>query len=180
MGFDKEQRMIVFWSAVAVLLTAAVLGAGHIWIPPALFGLPETLAVADRIAFTLKWDLPIFLWLAGCVRAVASQRFRDPADRPGAAYGPPTQALAIRAAILQNSLEQTVIALGAHLILATVLRGPELVLIPLLVLLYLLGRLAFAFRYAKGAGARSFGMSLTGATAIAGYGIAISLIVAGR
>lgn len=89
------------------------------------------------------------------------------------------QRLAVRAAILQTSLEQTVIAVGAHLILSAVLRGPELVLIPLLVLLYLVGRITFTARYSKGAVARSFGMSLTGTTAIAGYAIVIGLIVAG-
>lgn len=180
MRFDKEQSGIIAWSGAAILLTAVVLGAGYLWLPPALLGLGDAMASGDRIAFALKWDLPVFLWLAGCVRAVASQRFREPADRKGAAYGEPSPRLAVRAAILQNSLEQTVIAVGAHLILSTVLRGPELVFIPLLVLLYLVGRIAFAMRYSNGAVARSFGMSLTGATAIAGYAIAIALIVAGR
>ena len=180
MRFDKEQSGIVLWSGGAILLTIVVLGAGFLWLPPGLLGLSETMPAADRIAFALKWNLAVFLWLVGCVRAVASQRFREPADRRGAAYGEPTTKLAIRAAILQNSLEQTVIAVGAHLILATVLRGPELVLIPLLVLLYLGGRVAFAVRYSEGAVARSFGMSLTGAAAISAYGIAIGLMVAGR
>lgn len=180
MPFDEEQSGIIAWSGAAILLTTAVLGAGCLWMPPGLFGLSDTMATGDRIAFALKWDLPVFLWLAGCVRAVASQRFREPADRKGAAYGEPTPQLAVRAAILQNSLEQTVIAVGAHLTLSAVLRGPELVLIPLLVLLYLVGRIAFGARYSRGAVARSFGMSLTGATAIASYAIAIGLIVLGR
>lgn len=180
MSFDREQSAIALWSGGAIVLTTVVLGAGYLWIPPQALGLTEAMSTADRIAFALKWDLPVFLWLAGCVRAVASQRFREPADRKGAAYGEPTPRLAIRAAILQNSLEQTVIAVGAHLILATVLHGSELILIPLLVILYLVGRVAFAVRYSHGAAARAFGMALTGAAAIAGYGIAIALMVAGR
>lgn len=59
MGFDEEQRMIVLWSALAILLIVVVLGAGYYWMPPSLLGFPETLALADRIAFALKWDLPI-------------------------------------------------------------------------------------------------------------------------
>ena len=180
MKFDREQAAIVRWSAAAILMTAAALAAGFLWASSTAFGFGETMSTAGRIAFTLKWDILVFLWLAGCVRAVASQRFREPADRKGAAYGAPTPKLAIRAAILQNSLEQTVIAVGAHLILATVLRGSELILIPLLVILYLVGRISFAVRYPHGAAARAFGMALTGAAAIAAYGMAIALMVAGR
>ena len=113
MRFDEEQSGIIAWSGAAILVTTAVLGACYLWMPPGVFGLSDSMATGDRIAFALKWELPVFLWLAGCVRAVASQRFREPADRKGAAYSKPTPRLAIRAAILPNSLEQTVIAVGA-------------------------------------------------------------------
>lgn len=180
MAFDAEQKGILRWSALAILLTVAVLGAGYTWLPAGSIGLTEAMTAGDRIAFALKVDLLIFLWLAGCLRAVASGRFRTPADRRGAAYGAPTSALAIRIAILQNSLEQTVLGVGAHLILATVLRGSELVLIPLSVFLYLVGRAAFAINYSTGAVARAFGMALTGASIIACYALAIVLMIAGR
>ena len=77
----------------------------------------------------------------------------------------------------QRGLEQTVLAVGAHLGLAAVVRGDELVLIPALVLLYLAGRISFAAAYPKGAAARSFGMALTGASTIAAFGIAIGVIL---
>ena len=180
MALDKEQTGILGRSALAIITTGAVLGAGYLWLPAGFLGLNDTMAAGDRIAFALKADLLIFLWLAGCLRAVASGRFRVPVDRKGAAYGEPTPALAIRIAILQNSLEQTVLAVGAHLILATVLRGPELVLIPISVFLYLVGRASFAVNYPKGAVARSFGMALTGGPIILGYVLAGVLMVTGR
>ena len=83
----------------------------------------------------------------------------------------------MQAAVLQNSLEQTVLAAGAHLSLAAVLRGDELVLIPALVLLYLAGRVSFAAVYARGAAARAFGMALTGASTLAAFGIAIAILL---
>jgi hypothetical protein len=70
--------------------------------------------------------------------------------------------------------------MGAHIILATVLRGPELLFIPVSVVLYLVGRVSFAITYSRGAAARAFGMALTGAPIIAGYILAAALIVAGR
>lgn len=72
------------------------------------------------------------------------------------------------------------LAFGAHLTLAALLRGNELVLIPLLIALFMVGRIAFAFGYAKRASGRAFGMALTGASVVASYGIVVGLIAAGR
>ncbi|MGX6571262.1 MAPEG family protein [Cupriavidus necator] len=98
----------------------------------------------------------------------------------GSASGQPSPAIKVRMAVLQNSLEQTVLAVGAHLILATVLNGAELRLIPILVFLYLLGRATFAFGYSRPPIGRAFGMAVTGISTIVGYLFATALILAGR
>ena len=180
MIFDREQQSIILQSALAVLLTGAVLGGGYLLLPPEFVGVPTGMALADRLAFALKWDLLIFIWFAGSVGAVSQKRFWTPADRHGSAYSKASPALAVRRANLQNTLEQTVLASSAHLILATVLRDGELVLIPLSVLLFLVGRAAFAVGYAKSPIARAFGMALTGAPIGFAYILAAWLIVAGR
>ena len=180
MKFSPDQLAIVRASALAFLVCAPTLVAAYVWAPTSLFGLGETASVAERLAFTLKLQLPLFLWLAGCVRAVSSGRFRSPVDIRGSAYGPPSEAIAVRAAILQNSLEQTVLAVGALLILATVLRAEELALIPALVILFMFGRITFALGYSKGPGGRAFGMALTGLSIVASLVISAGLIVAGR
>lgn len=180
MVFDREQRSIIGQSAAAILIAAAAICAAYRWIPADLVGASESMALADRIAFALKWDLPIFLWLAGCVGAVSQGRFWTSADRQGSAYSKPSSALAVRAAVLQNSLEQTVLNVGGHLILATVLRGSQLVLIPVFVTLYLAGRVTFAAGYARSPIARAFGMALSGTPLIFAYGLAAWSILAGR
>ena len=180
MIFDREQRSIVLQSALAVLLCAVVLGAGYWWLPPELVGVRTPMALADRLAFALKWDLLIFIWLAGSVRAVSKKRFWSPADRHGSAYSEASPALAVRRANLQNTLEQTVLAVGATLVLAAVLHDEELVLIPLLVLLFLIGRATFAVGYARNPIARAFGMATTGAPIGFAYVLAAGLIVVGR
>ena len=81
---------------------------------------------------------------------------------------------------LQNTLEQTVLAFGAHLTLAAVLRDEELVLIPLLILLFLVGRATFAVGYAKGPITRAFGMAVTGASLCFALVLAAALILSGR
>lgn len=180
MARSREQTQILICSGIAVLLTATLLAAVWSKLPPEWLGVPTDPDIAERLAYALKVDLLILLWLAGCVRAVAAIRYRSDADRPGSAYAPPSPRLAVAAAVLQNSLEQTVLAMGAHLVLATVLRDGELVLLPALTGLYLLGRIAFALAYPRGAAARAFGMALTGASLIAALGIAILLVVLGR
>lgn len=180
MTFSAEQKAIAVRSALAIGATVAAVTSAWLWFPPALLGATPDMATADRLAYALKADLLIFLWLGGCLRTVASIRFRSDADRPGAAYGPPSPRLAVPAAVLQNSLEQTVLAVGAHLVLATVLRGEEMILLPVLVALYLVGRVLFAVGYARGAAARAFGMALTGASTIGAFGITLVLLGLGR
>lgn len=180
MTFDDEQRSIMLQSALAVLLAAAVLAGGYRWLPPEPVGITESMDLANRLAFAVRWDLPIFLWLAGCVGGVSQGRFWTPADRHGSAFRGPSKAIGVRAAVLQNSLEQTVLAVGANFVLATLLRESELVLIPLLVLLYLAGRATFAWGYARSPIARAFGMALTAAPIGFAYVLAAWLIAAGR
>lgn len=180
MKLSADQRGVIAASGLAIAVTAFVLIAGRAWLPAERLGIQLAMAVADRIAYALKWDLLLLVWLAGCVRAVSSGRFRSPADIRGSAYAPPSPAIAVQAAVLQNTLEQTVLAIGAHLVLASVLRDGELVLIPLLVILFLIGRVSFAWAYPKGPAARAFGMALTGAALISGLGLAVVLIGLGR
>lgn len=176
--YTDAQRGVILASAAAIAICAATLLASYAGLPASTFGLHAGMSAGERIAFTVKVDLLIFLWLAGCVRAVSAGRFSSPADIRGSAYGPPSPAIAVRAAVLQNSLEQTVLAVGAHMGLAATLSGDELVLIPALVLLYLIGRVSFAATYARGAAARAFGMALTGASTIAAFGIAVAVLLA--
>lgn len=110
MPWSLQQRRIVRDSMLACLVCAVVLGAGYIWLPPALFGLDGQLGIGDRVAFALKADLPVFLWLADCVRAVSKGRFLSQADIQGSAFSRPSPAIELRVAVLQNSLEQTVLA----------------------------------------------------------------------
>lgn len=179
-NLSPEQRGVIRAAALALIISVAVLLTGYLWLPSTLLGLDRHLDTAERLAFTIKADLLLFVWLAGCVRAVSGGRFRSSADIRGSAFAPPSPAIAVQAAVLQNSLEQTVLAFGAHLALATVLRDRELVLIPLLVLLFLIGRVAFATRYAKGAAARAFGMALTAVPIVLAYGLAGVLTLCGR
>jgi hypothetical protein len=180
MTLSIDQQSIVRASAVAVAVSAMAIAGSWLWVPPRLFGLVPDLPLAERLAFVLRADLLVFLWLVACVQAVASGRFRSAADIGGSARSEPSPRIAVRCAVLQNSLEQTVLVMGSHLVLATVLRSSEMVLIPTFVALFVVGRIAFALGYARGRTGRAFGMALTATPIFAGYSLAVVLLATGR
>ena len=69
--------------APAILITASAAASAWLRLSPPLLGAARDMATADRLAYALQANLPVFLWLAGCLRVVASIRFRSDADRPG-------------------------------------------------------------------------------------------------
>jgi len=180
MALTDDQRGIVRGGAIALVVTLVFGIPAYLWLPPAWLGAEALATVADRFAFAIRWDIPILIWLAACVRVVSRGRFKSAADIGGSAFSKPSPMIAVKRAVLQNSLEQTVLAAGAHLALAVTLRGRELVLIPILVLLYLAGRVWFAAGYAAGAPGRAPGMVLTAGPTFAALMLAGALALLGR
>lgn len=170
---DGEQRSVLHGMILALSITVAVLGLGGAVAWPILPVLP---GVADRIGFALRCDLLVVIWLVAAVAAVAQVRFFSVADIGGAGFGSPSARIAVASAILQNTLEQAVLAVTVHLGLASILRGREMVLVPLLVGLFCAGRLAFWLNYRNGAGARALGFGLTFYPSVLGLGVALVLL----
>jgi hypothetical protein len=170
---DDEQRRVLRGMGLAMAITAAVLGLGGAVAWPVLPVLP---GVADRIGFALRCDLLVVIWLVAAVAAVARGRFFSAADIGGAGFGSPGARIAVASAVLQNTLEQAALAVTVHLGLASVLRGREMVLVPLLVGLFCAGRLAFWIGYRHGAGGRALGFGLTFYPSVLGLGAALVLM----
>lgn len=168
-----EQRRILRGSAWSALL-CGVVGAGACWLLPQFFKPPENLG--ERIAFAIQADVFVLFLLLVAVRMVSSGRYRSAADNRGSAFSAPSPELAVKVAFLQNTLEQSVLAVGAHLTLATLVSGASLFFIPAAVVLFGVGRLAFWRGYPKGAGARSFGMATTVLPTVIAFAWSIYLI----
>jgi len=171
---DSVQKRVVAGIFAAIAFCTGFLAVGYYWVPLPV-GPYET--VGERLGFAVTADVFVLLWLLITVGNVANGRFFSPADSPGAGFAPPSPLLAPRVAILQNTLEQCVLASGAHLALAVVLRADELRLIPLLVVLFGIGRAAFWFGYRHGAPGRAFGFATTFYPTVAAYALAAVLLV---
>ncbi len=156
--FRTEQRRVARGMAAAAIVSALVLPSAWVW--GGRFA-PPVAGLAERIAFALQVDTAVIAWLAAGIAAMAAGRFGSAEDIAGEGLGAGGSRLIVRAAVLQNTLEQAILAIAAHMALSSVLRPEELGVLPALALLFGLGRLLFWRGYAKGAGARAFGFGLT-------------------
>lgn len=160
-----EQKRILRSSLYAGLVVAAVFALSFFVIGPHL-AFPE--ALADRLGFALQANVVLALVLIVAVQRVSSGRYRSAVDNRGSAFGQPSERIAVDVAFLQNTLEQTVIAVVIHLAFAATVSGSMLIFIPSACCLFVAGRIAFRLGYPYGAGARAFGMALTALPSLVG------------
>lgn len=171
-SFKRERLRATRRTALAVSLTAAVLALSQLLPPPP--GLDD---LASRLAYALRADLFVIAWVAIGVLRVALIRFNSAADLPGSGLSQPSEQIAVPRAILQNTLEQAMLAVFVHLALASLLRADEMRVIPAAVLLFCVGRAAFWLGYRHGAAARAFGFATTFWPSVACLALALVLLV---
>lgn len=154
----REEHLIRVRSTLALAVVLAGFAAGYALLPR-VFAFPE--ALSARLALAAQSGAFVLLCLLVAVGLVSHGRRKSPDDIAGAAAASPSRVLAVKAAFLQNTLEQSVLACGAFLAFAAVGDGAWLALLPVAAVLFCLGRALFYAGYPGGAGARAFGMALT-------------------
>ena len=122
---------------------------------------PEPAALDLRLQL-LAWSLlaPVSM-LVVCVGRLANHRFDTPEDIHGSGLTTGTERAKLLQALLQNTLEQCVLALAVYLAGALLLPVQLLGWVPAAATLFLIGRLCFYAGYHKGAPGRAFGFGLT-------------------
>lgn len=142
--------------AVGASITVAVLAAPFFWS-----GFPRTADIEHALRYWALATLSVLFWLFVSIARLARHRFFSPADIDGGAGATASREAIILQSVLQNTLEQAVLAsgvYGAWLILAPV----EMKLLPLFcAALFSLGRLLFFLGYSRGAEGRALGFTLT-------------------
>ena len=158
MPFDPKQKGVLRGMIAAVAVTVVAL-PGAVVLHPAPLMPPGPLS--DRIAATLGWDVLVLLCLIGAVGNLARHRFLTPADIDGSGMTTATDRARIYQSIVQNTLEQSVIAVLAHLAWTVTLPLDWQAAVPVAAMLFVVGRVFFAAGYKGGAPARAFGFALT-------------------
>jgi MAPEG family protein len=153
MTFTRTQAGVAAGMAGGFALTLAA----FLW--PGLPGVAED--ADDRLSLWLACSVWISAWLLISVGRLAGHRFFTPADMDGGGLSDGTPRAKLLQTLIQNTLEQVVLAVpayGAWLWLAPPSRHG---LVIVCALYFAIGRLLFFAGYARGAPWRALGFTLT-------------------
>ena len=155
MTLTDKQTGVLKGMVAGLAITVASLGF-------AIFGLESPVSVADAsLAHAIKWDTLVVACLAINIALLARHRFFTPDDIDGGGLSKGTPTAQILQATLQNTLEQTVLALAVHAVWSSVMPPTWQLAIPAASILFIVGRILFWRGYASGAPARALGFGLT-------------------
>lgn len=162
MSLSKKQKGVLLGITLAVgiiLVLIAVLlitvSADYQVDAYAGLNLPDRLGVAIRAC-----TVPTF-FLTLSIGRLAKHRFFHAEDIDGGAMTQGSDQARLLQTLLQNTLEQTVLATLTYVAWASVMPGKWLVVVPLAALAFAIGRIAFFAGYRKGAPGRALGFALT-------------------
>ena len=125
------------------------------------WSLPDSQAMDGKLV-VLGWSLLIpCLFLIGSIARIAKHRFFSSVDIDSSAATPSSLKLACLQAILQNTLEQTVLAMVVYLLWILMTPSVWLSVLPLSACCFLAGRILFFKGYHRGAVSRALGFALT-------------------
>jgi hypothetical protein len=169
-----DQRTVVAGIAAACVFSAAFVLVA-LRLP--LFEAPAAATEAERVAYALRCDFWAALALLAGIGRIANQRFV--ADEIDGSVPPRARSLEVHRAYLQNTTEQLLLLVFAHVGLALAADAASLRLVPILVALFLVGRAAFWIGYLRSPPARAFGFATTFYPTVAVYVYAALRLAAG-
>lgn len=169
-AMTRDQAQVLGGMVLAVVVTVVALLAAYFLSKSGVDHVRLSAPIASALAG---------LALVYCIADIAKKRFFHADIINGAAYDKVGSDVAVDKAVLQNTLEQTVLAVIAYNGLTAVAPGLGPVLLPVLVSLFLIGRALFIVRYRKGAGGRALGFALTFYPTVAAFAIFVVTFVAG-
>lgn len=117
--------------------------------------------VEGRLAFVSSWDLLVVFWLLVTIGTLARRRFFSAEDLDGSGLTRGTVQAGIDQSVLQNTLEQVVLAVVVHVAWAVLAPIEWMAALPVAATLFALGRVLFWRDYRRGAAARALGFGLT-------------------
>ncbi|XP_063425580.1 uncharacterized protein LOC134709344 [Mytilus trossulus] len=168
-GENINKTMIQF-AATAVFL--AVFYALEKSIP---LDTSELTSPINRLTYTIRWLFLSSTTILFAMFGVLNVRGKTDAIDP--LNGGSENLVELPNRILRNTTEQFIIHASAVLTLSTFMDENSMRNIPLLVILFILGRLFYALGYSSAASKRSFGFSMTFMPTLGTYGYCTYLVI---
>ncbi|ARS26440.1 MAPEG family protein [Sphingomonas sp. C8-2] len=173
----QEQRVILRNSMAGLVFCVLVLAVAW-WLVPTLFRLPGG-DIASLATFWSGSALLTMFWVLVGFSMVSRGRRHSLDDIRGSAFASPTPSIAIFVAFLQNTIEQTLMAVVVPIAVLLLAGAWTVPLVAGQVLLFAIGRVTFLMGYRKGAGGRAFGLAVTALPTLAGFLLALGALVGG-
>ncbi|QDG75339.1 MAPEG family protein [Labrenzia sp. PHM005] len=158
MRLSEKQRGVLKGMVSALVVAVMVLAAGSQFLLVENFG--ETQG-SIRLQVAAVALVPVALALMISIGTLARHRFFTPEDIDGSGLTQGTAQAHTLQAVLQNTLEQSVLAFLTYCCFAALAPLSLLGAVPAGALLFVAGRVFFWIGYSKGAPARAFGFALT-------------------
>lgn len=158
MSLTEEQTGVLKGMAAGVGITLAAMACAVKLLGPQ----SASIDLAGRIAMCAISLLAPAIALAFAIARLARFRFLSPQDIAGSASsGSGSSKALLLQSLLQNTLEQAVLAVLAYAAWAALAPGHFMAALPAAAVLFLLGRILFFAGYAGGARSRALGFALT-------------------
>ena len=169
---SNDQRKVV---AGAIAATVFCVAFFEVVFRLTDFGLtpPGGIDVSFRLTYALKCEVFAAPCLLAGVGAIANRRFFI----PDAIGGGPSPSIEIEQRYVENTLEQLLLAMVAHLVLVVVVPDDSIRAVAILVMLFVIGRATFWLGYHISGPARAFGFATTFYPTVAVYVYVVSRIV---
>jgi len=155
---DKTQRSVALGMGLA-MGTAIVAFAFSVMYVSRIWGVGSDMP--SRVMLAAWALLSPSATLFVCIARLAKHRFFTPEDIHGSALTNGTDQAKLLQALLQNTLEQSCLAVPVYIAAAIVAPAALLPVVPAAAAMFFVGRLLFFARYANGAPSRAYGFALT-------------------
>jgi len=158
MNFSNIQKGI-FVEIIKGLIISILFLLGGIYYNP--FNYHQDISLTDKLKLFSKVITVFAVCFGFAIGIIARYRFFTSSVIGGSGLTKSTHMLNILSSILQNTLEQTILATLVYFSWIMIVPPTWLSVIPIMTIIFIIGRILFAIRYKNGAIARSFGFVLT-------------------
>jgi len=158
MGISAKQRGVLVGIGIGLTATLLLIAGGVLLNP---FNYSAEIVIVERIALAMRCAALLALFVALSVGRLAKQRFFNPQDIDGGGLSSGSTDAQLLQSLLQNTIEQAVLAILVYMAWAVTMPGEWLSVLPLAAISFALGRLLFFVGYHRGAPGRALGFALT-------------------